>query len=402
MNTADITFIFVSAAFVFFMTPGLALLYGGLARKKNVVSLMLQSYIAIGVVTVVWAVCGFTIAYGNDVAGLFGDFSYAMLNNVSIEANPLSENIPFILFFSFQLAFAIITPAIIAGAVAERFSFKAYIWLLIIWSILVYAPAAHQIWGGGFLSAVLGVKDFAGGIVVHMSAGFSSLAAVIALGNRKELDYRPFNMGYVAIGTAILWAGWFFFNGGSALAANETAALAMSNSLISSATAMIAWTLIAYKRSGSVTLLDGLLGGLAGLIVVTPMAGFVSPQIAFLAGILGGLMSYGSVQFRMARNWDDTMDVWALHGMSGFLGILLVGIFADPSLTGDAAGLLYGGGFSLFGKQLLGALIAGVYFFVITYVIVKILVKTCGGRISAELEEQGLDEGYHHEKLYNE
>ena len=235
-----------------------------------------------------------------------------------------------------------------------------------------------------------------------MSAGFSSLAAVIALGNRKELDYRPFNMGYVAIGTAILWAGWFFFNGGSALAANETAALAMSNSLISSATAMIAWTLIAYKRSGSVTLLDGLLGGLAGLIVVTPMAGFVSPQIAFLAGILGGLMSYGSVQFRMARNWDDTMDVWALHGMSGFLGILLVGIFADPSLTGDAAGLLYGGGFSLFGKQLLGALIAGVYFFVITYVIVKILVKTCGGRISAELEEQGLDEGYHHEKLYNE
>ena len=401
MNSGDITFLMISTALVFFMTPGLALLYGGLARKKNVISMMLQCFIAIGVVTVVWGVCGFTIAYGNDMGGIIGDFSYALMNNVSVDANPMCDTVPFILFFCFQLAFAIITPAIIAGAVAERFSFPAYIGLLILWSILVYAPAAHQLWGGGFFSSVLGVKDFAGGIVVHMSAGFSSLAAAIALGARRDLDYRPCNMAYVAIGTGILWAGWFFFNGGSALTADGIAALALSNSLLASATAMLSWMLISYAKTKSVTLLDGLLGGLAGLIVVTPMAGFVQPGIALIVGIFGGLLSYGCVQFRTARGWDDTMDVWALHGMSGLLGILLVGVFADPSLTGGAAGLIYGGGFSLFGSQLLGALISGVYFFVITFVIIKVLMKVAHGRISPELEDEGLDSGYHHENLYN-
>lgn len=401
MNSGDITFLMISTALVFFMTPGLALLYGGLARKKNVISMMLQCFIAIGVVTVVWCVCGFTIAYGNDMGGIIGDFSYALMNNVSVDANHMCANVPFILFFCFQLAFAIITPAIIAGAVAERFSFPAYIGLLILWSILVYAPAAHQLWGGGFFSSVLGVKDFAGGIVVHMSAGFSSLAAAIALGARRDLDYRPCNMAYVAIGTGILWAGWFFFNGGSALTADGIAALALSNSLLASATAMLSWMLISYAKTKSVTLLDGLLGGLAGLIVVTPMAGFVQPGIALIVGIFGGLLSYGCVQFRTARGWDDTMDVWALHGMSGLLGILLVGVFADPSLTGGAAGLIYGGGFSLFGSQLLGALISGVYFFVITFVIIKVLMKVAHGRISPELEDEGLDSGYHHENLYN-
>lgn len=401
MNNGDITFLMISTAFVFFMTPGLALLYGGLARRKNVVSMMLQCFIAIGVVTVVWCVCGFTLAYGNDTAGLIGDFSYALMNNVSINANPMCPNVPFILFFCFQLAFAIITPAIIAGAVAERFSFPAYLWLLILWSILVYAPAAHQLWGGGFFSSVLGVKDFAGGIVVHMSAGFSSLAAAITLGARRDLDYRPCNMAYVAIGTGILWAGWFFFNGGSALSANGTAALALSNSLLASATAMLSWMLFSYVKTKAITLLDGLLGGLAGLIVVTPMAGFVQPGIALIVGIFGGLLSYGCVQFRTARGWDDTMDVWALHGMSGLLGILLVGVFADPSLTGDAAGLLYGGGLALLGSQCLGALISGVYFFLITFAIVKVLMKTAHARIKPELEKEGLDSGYHHENLYN-
>lgn len=402
MNTADITFIIVSTAMVFFMTPGLALLYGGLARKKNVITMMLQCFIAIGVVSVVWAVCGFTIAYGNDVGGLFGDLSYGFMRHVGLEPNPLCENIPFLLFFSFQLVFAIITPAIIAGAVAERFSFKAYILLLIFWSILVYAPAAHQIWGGGFLSTTLGVMDFAGGIAVHMSAGFSSLAAAIALGQRRELDYRPCNMAYVTIGAAIVWAGWFFFNGGSALAANGTAVLAMTNSLLGSATAMLAWMLISYARTRSITLLDGLLGGIAGLIVVTPMAGYVAPMVALFAGILGGLTSYGCVQFRTKKGWDDTMDVWALHGMSGLLGILLVGIFADPTYTGGAAGLLYGGGILPLCKQLLGAAVSGVYFFLITFVMVKLLVKFAGGRISPELEDEGLDSGYHHEQLYND
>lgn len=401
MNNGDITFLMISTAMVFFMTPGLALLYGGLARKKNVISMMIQCFIAIGVVTVVWCLCGFTLAYGNDVGGIIGDFSYGLMHNVSIEANPLCPNVPFILFFCFQLAFAIITPAIIAGAVAERFSFPAYIWLLILWSILVYAPAAHQVWGGGFFTTVLGVKDFAGGIAVHMSAGFSSLAAVIALGARRDLDYRPFNMAYVAIGTAILWAGWFFFNGGSALAANSTAALALSNSLLASATAMLSWTLIAYAKTKSSTLLDGLLGGLAGLIVVTPMAGFVQPGIALIVGVFGGLLSYGCVQFRTTRGWDDTMDVWALHGMSGLLGILLVGVFADPSLTGGTAGLIYGGGFSLLGSQCLGAVLSGLYFFIITFILVKVLMKVAHGRIKPELEDEGLDSGYHHENLYN-
>lgn len=402
MNTADITFIIVSTAMVFFMTPGLALLYGGLARKKNVITMLLQCFIAIGVVSVVWAVCGFTLAYGNSVNGLFGDMSYAFMHNVGLAPNAVCDNIPFLLFFSFQLVFAIITPAIIAGAVAERFSFKAYILLLVLWSILIYAPAAHQIWGGGFLAGTLGVMDFAGGIVVHMSAGFSSLAAAIALGQRRDLDYRPCNMAYVTIGAGIVWAGWFFFNGGSALAANGTAVLAMTNSLLGSATAMLAWMLVSYARTKSITLLDGLLGGIAGLIVVTPMAGYVGPQIALFVGILGGIVSYFSVQFRTKMGWDDTMDVWALHGMSGLLGILLLGIFADPTYTGGSAGLLYGGGIMPLGKQFLGALISGAYFFIVTYVMVKLLVKFAGGRISPEMEDEGLDSAYHHENLYNE
>lgn len=401
MNSGDTAFMLLSTLMVFFMTPGLAIFYGGLVRRKNVVSLMIQTFIAIGVVTVIWFICGFTIAYGNDVGGVIGDFSYAFFNGVSIAPNALADNIPFVLFCAFQLVFAIITPAIISGAVAERFSFKAYIILLAAWSILVYAPFAHQIWGGGFLSQI-GVMDFAGGIVVHMAAGFSSLAAALAIGKRKKLDYTPCNMAYVAIGTGILWAGWFCFNGGSALAANGTAALAMSNTLFASATAMLAWVLIAYSHTKKVTLLDSLLGGVAGLIVITPMAGYVSPWVALVVGVLGAAVSYFSMQYRMAKEWDDTLDVWALHGMSGLLGILLLGLFANPAYTQGAAGLFYGGGVALLGKQFLGALIAGAYAFIVTYLIVKVLKTTCKARVSDEMEEEGFDKAYHGESLYND
>jgi len=401
MNTGDTSFVLLSTTMVFFMTPGLALFYGGLVRKKNAVSLMIQCLIAIGVVTVVWAVCGFTIAYGGDCGGVIGDMSYAFLHNVTALPGAFASNIPFVLFCAFQLVFAIITPAIIAGGVAERFSFKAYIILLVVWSILVYAPFAHQVWGGGFL-AQFGVKDFAGGIVVHMAAGFSSLAAALAIGKRKVLDYTPCNMAYVAIGGGILWAGWLCFNGGSALAANGTAGLAMGNTIFASATAMLSWVVISYIRSGHVTLLDSILGGVAGLIVVTPMAGYVQPWAAMAAGILGGAFSYGCMQFRMAREWDDTLDVWALHGMSGLLGLLLVGIFADPSCTGDAAGLIYGGGFALLGKQAVGVCYAAVYSFAVTFVIVKILKKFCSARVSDKIEDEGFDKAYHAEKLYND
>ncbi len=398
MNNSDIAYIIFCTIFVFFMTPGLAIFYGGLVRRKNVIGIMEQSFISIGIVSLLWAICGFSIAYGGDVSGIIGNTSFLFMKGVGVFAhNSITPNIPLVLFFVFQLAFAIITPALISGAIAERASFKAYCLFIAFWMVLVYAPIAHWVWGGGFL-AEMGLMDFAGGLVIHLSAGISSLAAVLIVGAREKRDYTPCNMMYVAVGTGILWAGWFAFNGGSALAANGTAALAVCNTLLASAAGSLSWLLFSYADSKRVTLLDTLMGGVAGLIIITPMAGFVQPFYSLPAGLLGGFVCNMAVRIRSNLHIDDTLDVFSLHGVGGACGVILTGVFADPALA-PKGGAIYGNAAQLT-VQALGVLSVLAYSVLATIIILKFISIFVPLRLTLNEENRGLDESIHGELLY--
>lgn len=398
MNNIDIVFIIICTIFVFFMTPGLALFYGGLVRRRNVVGIMEQCYVSIGVVSVLWAIWGFSIAFGADKCGIIGGGSFMFLRNVGVEANAgLVPNLPLVLFFVFQLAFAIITPALIAGAVAERMDFKAYCLFIGLWVLLVYSPIAHWVWGGGFLSK-MGVIDFAGGLVIHLSAGISSLVAAIVLGARKHMDFTPCNMAYVSIGAGILWAGWFAFNSGSALAANAAASLAVCNTLLSSGAALCVWLAVSWVCCHRITLLDSLIGGIAGLIVITPMAGYVQPTLSLPVGAIGAVACFFAIRAREKFGYDDTLDVWALHGVGGALGVALAGLFADPTVA-PAAGLLYGGSRQLL-LQLTGVAAVAFYSVIATFIILKAINMVTKLRLSPEYEDIGIDASIHKEALY--
>lgn len=389
MNATDVSFIIICTIFVFFMTPGLAIFYGGLVRRKNMIGIMQQSFISIGIVSILWAIFGFSLAFGKDIHGIIGDFSYFYIMGVGITPHTsIASNIPFVLFFVFQLAFAIITPALISGATAERTCFKAYTIFIAAWLLFVYSPVVHWVWGGGYL-AQKGVLDFAGGLVIHLSAGVSAIAAVIMIGPRKEIDDTPCNMGYVSIGAGILWAGWFAFNGGSALAANNTAALAVANTLIASSSGMCGWLLIGRLFSERLTLLDILFGGIAGLIIITPMAGYVDLWCSLPVGFIGGIVCSSAVRFRTSRGWDDTLDVWALHGVGGASGVILTGVFANPVLA-PAGGILYGNTSQL-AIQTLSVLLVTVYSFVLTMVLLRVISIFTPLRLNETDEKLGLD-----------
>lgn len=389
MNATDISFIIICTIFVFFMTPGLAIFYGGLVRRKNMIGIMEQSFISIGIASILWSVFGFSLAFGKDINGIIGDASFFCMMGVGITPHlSIASNIPFVLFFVFQLTFAIITPALISGAIAERTCFKAYTIFIGAWLLFVYSPVAHWVWGGGNL-AQKGVLDFAGGLVIHLTAGVSAIAAVIMIGPRKEIDNTPCNIGYVSIGAGILWAGWFAFNGGSSLAANTTAALAVANTLIASSSGMFGWLLIGHLFSQKTTLLDILFGGIAGLIIITPMAGYVDLWCSLPVGFIGGMVCWSAVRFRSSRGWDDTLDVWALHGVGGSSGIILTGVFANPLLA-PAAGILYGNTSQLV-IQILSVVQVTVYSFVLTIVLLRVIALFTPLRLSEIDEELGLD-----------
>ena len=402
LNSGDTALVLISAALVALMTPGLAFFYGGLVRRKNVLSIMMQSFISMGIVTILWVLVGFSLSFSGDNWGIVGNFQYLFLSGVGFTPSPTyGPTIPFLAFFLFQEMFAIITPALITGAFADRVNFKSYLIFLVLWSVLVYIPFTHWVWGGGFL-ARLGVVDFAGGIVVHLSAGFAALASVFVVGKRVMLPGEksaPHNIAFMALGTGLLWFGWFGFNGGSALAANGVAATAFVNTDIAASLAMVAWLLVSWVRDGKPSMTGALTGAVAGLATVTPAAGYVQPWAAAIIGLLAALVCYLAVQFRISRDWDDALDVWGVHGVGGALGIVLTGVFASAAVNGVSG--LVEGNVNQFVVQVLAVVITAAYSFLVTLGILKVLNRFEPVRVSAAVEAQGLDEVQLGESAYD-
>ncbi len=402
LNAGDTALVLISAALVALMTPGLAFFYGGLVRRKNVLAIMMQSFISMGVVTIIWVLVGFSLAFSGDNAGLIGDLHWAGLQGVGVAPSAVyGPTIPFLAFFLFQEMFAIITPALITGAFADRVSFRSYLIFLALWSLLVYVPFVHWVWGGGFL-AKMGLVDFAGGIVVHLSAGFAALASVFVVGKRRLAPGEkpgPHNVTFVALGTGLLWFGWFGFNGGSALAANGVAAVAFVNTDIAGSVAMIAWLALSWAREQKPSMTGALTGAVAGLATVTPAAGYVQPWAAAVIGLLAALVCYGAVQFRIARAWDDALDVWGVHGVGGALGIVCTGVFAVAAVNGVAG--LIDGNLQQLGVQVFGVIITGIYAFGVTYGLLRFVNLFSRVRVDPEVEERGLDLLVHGETAYD-
>jgi len=401
INHGDTAFVLISAALVCLMTPGLAFFYGGLVRKKNILSIMIQSFVSMGIVTTIWVLGGFSLAFGKDYHGIIGSLQYFGLHGVGMTPNPLyGPTIPFLVFFAYQEMFAVITPALITGAFADRINFKSYIKFLVLWSILVYIPLVHWIWGGGFLQQ-LGVVDFAGGIVVHASAGMAALASVFIVGKRLIApgeETGPANIGFVALGTGLLWFGWFGFNGGSALGANGLAATAFVNTDIAASVAMLAWLLVSWMHEGRPSMVGVLTGAVAGLATITPAAGYVRPWAAAIIGLLASIVCYGAIQFRAWRDWDDALDVWGVHGVGGSLGAILVGVFA-VSFVNHTSGLIQGD-VHQFLIQCLGVIVGSAYAFVVTWIILKVLNVFEPVRVPEDVEIKGLDSTIHGETVY--
>ncbi len=386
IDTGATALVLISAALVMLMTPGLAFFYGGLVRRKNVLTIMMQSFISMGIVTIIWVFGGFSLMYGKDIAGIVGDpLQYFGLRGVATATLLISDStqtIPLTAYFVFQEMFAIITPALITGAFADRVSFKSYLIFLVLWSVLVYAPIAHWVWGGGFL-AQMGFADFAGGLVVHTSAGFAALASILIIGKRrvkKGEKLAPHNVTYVALGAALLWFGWFGFNGGSALGSNGLAALAFVNTDVGASLAMVTWMLIDWVRHGRPNIVGALTGSVAGLATITPAAGYVQPWAAALIGIVTAFVCYGAILLRGRMGWDDALDVWGVHGVGGALGTILVGVFAGAAVN-HVSGLIEGN-VHQFLVQLLGVGIAIVYSFVLTYALLWLVNLITPVRVS--------------------
>jgi ammonium transporter, Amt family len=406
IDTGDTAFVLISGALVGLMTPGLAFFYGGLVRRKNVLTIMMQSFISMGVVTVIWVLGGYSLAFGTSTAGVIGDLHYFALQGLDrVPAALDGVRIPVLAHFGYQEMFAIITPALVTGAFADRVTFKAYLWFLVIWSLLIYIPFCHWIWGGGFMSHLIGgkgVADFAGGIVVHVSAGMAALASVFVVGKRKISEGEktaPHNIAFVALGTGLLWFGWFGFNGGSALGANALAATAFVNTDIAGSVAMIAWLFISWWHEKRPSMVGALTGAVAGLATVTPAAGYVRPWAAAIIGLAAAVVCYLAVQFRIKRDWDDALDVWGVHGVGGILGTILTGVFA-VSAVNKVSGLIEGDT-TQFLVQVVAVAIAGVYSFGVTYGGLKLINLFTPVRVADEVEYKGLDEALHGESAYD-
>jgi Amt family ammonium transporter len=400
-NATDMTFMLIATALVMFMTPGLALFYGGLVSKKNAIAIMMQSFVALGVSTVLWIVVGYSLCFSGDFHGVIGDLNNAcMLNITSETASPVSAALPLYIFLAYQLMVVIITPPLITGAFTNRVTFKGYLMFLVLWQLFIYYPICHMVWGGGVLQD-WGVKDFGGGIVVHALAGMSALATVMYLGPRKVKD-NPHSIPLVALGMSILWFGWFGFTAGNAFAMDDIAVLAFVNTAIAGGFASFIWMMMDFGLEGKFKLVGFLTGGLAGLVVITPAAGFVTPQAAIVMGIAAGFICYMAIRFKNSRKWDDALDVWGVHGIGGFTGIVLLGAFSTLSVNElGADGLLYGNP-TFFGIELAAVAFASVYAFFISYVIFYVLGKVMTVRTSKKTEEQGLDQKYHGESAYGE
>jgi len=401
LDTGDTGFMLVATALVMIMTPGLAFFYGGLVSRKNVLTIMMQSYVSMGVTTILWVTVGYSLCFSGDTGGIIGNLDYAFLRG--IEPTDLyggaDGTIPLLLFVVYQMMFAIITPALITGAFANRITFKAYLIFLVAWQLLVYFPFVHMIWGGGMLSE-WGALDFAGGIVVHALAGMAALASVLYVGKRNVQDSGAHNVPFVALGAALLWFGWFGFNAGSALDVGGIAVLAFINTQIAAAFAAITWLLLAWHYDRKPSFVEMLIGMIAGLATITPAAGFVSPQSAMLIGVAAGAVCYFAVVLRKKYELDDALDVWGVHGVGGALGIVMLGVLASTKVNPDGAdGLLISGSTGFFMTQVSALVLACIWAFAFTYGMLWGIDKVTPVRVA---EETNLDEALHGESAYTE
>ena len=413
MDTGHTAWLLTCSALVLFMTPGLALFYGGMVRGRNVLAMLMKNYVAMGVVTITWVVIGYSLAFSGDAGGLglIGDLEFFALGELGFGTEiglDDGEGYPDSVFLIFQLMFAIITPALISGAIAERMKFTSWVVFIAIWSIVVYAPMAHWVWGGGFIGSTSGTEipgvgaiDFAGGLVVHINAGAAALALVLVLGPRlgwRREIIRPHSLPLTVLGAGILWFGWFGFNAGSALAADGAAANAFLTTQIAAGVAAVAWVLSEQIMHGRPTTLGFASGIVAGLVAITPAAGFVSPLWAGVIGLAAGVICFAALQIKFRFNFDDSLDVVAVHMVGGIVGALLLGLFAEAAI-GGVDGAFFGAA-EQFLRQVISIVIAVVFSFVATYIIAIIIDRTMGLRVSEDEERRGLDITLHEEQGY--
>lgn len=394
IDSGDTAWMIVATALVFLMTPGLAFFYGGMVNRKSVISTMLQSFVALGVISVLWVVVGFSLAFGDSYYGVIGNpVTFFNFKDVSLSPNSnFSDTIPFLLFALFQLKFAIITPALITGSFAERIRFRSYILFMVFFSLFIYAPLAHMTWHPDGLLRNWGVLDFAGGTVVHMSAGIAALASAIYLGKRKEKLEKPANIPFVILGTGLLWFGWFGFNAGSALGANTDAVIAFANTNLASAASMITWLFFDRFRGKKMSSLGACIGAIVGLVAITPAAGFVTLSQSIVIGFIAAIVSNVAISVNKKSEIDDTLDVFPSHGVGGIVGMLLTSVFAKD------VGLIYGE-YETMLYHLIALVLVALFSFVGTYIILKIVDKLLTLRVKEYQEEKGLDLSQHGENI---
>ncbi len=405
-DTGNTGFMLLATSLVMLMTPGLAFFYGGLVGRKNVLAIMIQSFVSMGITSVIWFLVGYSMCFsgdlasGTDILGIIGNFKMAFLSGVGPNTpTPLNPSIPLYVFAAYQMMFAIITPALITGAFANRIKFGAYLLFLTLWLLLVYFPFVHMIWGGGIL-AQWGVKDFAGGIVVHNIAGMAALASVLYVGKRHVKDPGLHSIPLIALGTGLLWFGWYGFNAGSEFAVDGVTAQAFINTDTAASFAAVAWLFTSWIIDKKPKFVGLLTGAVAGLATITPAAGYVSLKASVIIGILSGVICYFAVALKNKLNWDDALDVWGVHGVGGFIGIIFLGIFGSITINPAGSNGLLHGGTDFFWIQILAVVISSVYAFVFTFGMLWLINLFTPVRVTKEDEEKGLDSSLHGEEAY--
>jgi len=403
VNIGNTGFMLLCASLVMLMTPGLAFFYGGLVSRKNVLSIMIQSFMSLGWTTVLWVAFGYSMCFGPDVHGIIGNpLTYAFFHGVTLRTMFTGNDagIPLVVHIAYQMMFAIITPALITGAFANRVTFKAYFWFLTAWLIFVYFPFVHMLWSPDGVLAKWGCLDFAGGIVVHASAGFAALASVLYVGRRYVIENKPHNVPLIALGTGLLWFGWYGFNAGSELRVDSVTASAFLNTDVAASFAAVTWLLVEWANGRQPKFVGLLTGAVAGLATITPAAGYVSPVTAIIVGIAAGLICYYAVALKNRLGWDDALDVWGVHGAGGFLGIVLLGVFASTAWNPNGANGLVAGNPAFLGKQFAAAAVCSTWAFGFTYAMLWLINLITPVKVVREGEQQGLDMILHGEEAY--
>ncbi|MER7441052.1 ammonium transporter [Micromonospora avicenniae] len=408
IDTGNTAWLLISSAIVLLMTPGLALFYGGLNRSKGVLNMMMMSFSSMGLISILWLFYGFSVAFGDDQNGVWGDLGqYLGTKTFMAETDLWGETgIPLYVFMAFQMMFAIITVALISGAISDRAKFSGWLLFAFGWATLVYFPVAHMVWGGGFIGAKLGALDFAGGTAVHINAGAAALALALVLGKRAGWPrdaMKPHNVPMVALGAGLLWFGWFGFNAGSELTADSTTAIAFLNTQVATGAAVLGWVVVEWLRNGKATLVGASSGAIAGLVAITPACAFVAPWAAVLLGLVAGAVCALAIGLKYKLGYDDSLDVVGVHFVGGWIGCLWIGLFGTSSVSSlvSREGLFYGGGATQLGVQALSALIVTVISFVIAYALAFLIEKTIGFRVDAEAEADGIDIAEHAESAYD-